>query len=537
MVLRKWLLIVVALLAYAGWTETRTNAQALPLARAAGTLPFDAAQNGFYSTAAVELDGVPLFRVASPANLKDGELSAIDRAMLVDAALQQIVATDRHGWPSYDASTLHVWTQRAGNEMTVQAADAHHSPLVIVTVTSVDAKYQESAPENVAASWATTLHNALVDALRKREPTVERANLAQVLRIAAGLAASTVLLLLVLRSLQRRMNALADELGESDSSSRSSTVHELRAFSAAFGAISWLIALLWFVGATWAFGLFSQTTALSRSFSRGGTAIGIIWIGFATANLLCDFLIARAAARWRIQQYLSSEERARVLLRVPTAARAIAHFKTVVLIMVAVVLTLGELGLPVASVVTIGGVVAIAITFGAQNVLRDVAGGIAVLYEDQYAIGDFVTINGQTGLVEQVTLRMVMIRDLAGSVVTISHSAVTSVSNYSRVWSRIDYKVSIAAEANPKAAIEAIVSSVEELAKEPEVAGSLKLPIEWIGVDAFSNGWTLIRASIRTAPLQQFTLRRALNSRVRHRLGEAGIAFGPPIEAQHIPLF
>ena len=73
--------------------------------------------------------------------------------------------------------------------------------------------------------------------------------------------------------------------------------------------------------------------------------------------------------------------------------------------------TMGEVGIPVGSVVTIGGLIAVAVSLAAQNFVRDFLNGFLVLFEDQYVIGDFVTINGMTGLVEALTLRMVQLRD------------------------------------------------------------------------------------------------------------------------------
>ena len=549
MILRTWLIVLVSLL-LCGFAETRVDAQSLPLVAPVSGTSLESTQNDPYSSAEVDLDGVPLFRVATPANV-DGHAAAVKRALLVESALQQLVATDAHGTPLYDPATFHVREHRDGDEIIVDANDTRHpTALTIVTVTSTDAKYQQTTPESVAASWQSSLQSALVDALRKREPSVERLHGRQIAQAALAIAIETALLFLALKSLRHRISRLTDELTEQEvltavspkadlhkTLSRSATLHHLRMASAASGALSWLIVLSWFVAATWALGLFSQTTALGRALTHGASAIVIIGIGSALANHFFDFAIARAASTWKIRQYLSSEEQARILLRVPTAASAVSRFKAFALVMFAVLLSLGQLGLPVGSVVTIGSIAALAVTFAAQNILKDVAAGIAVLYEDQYAVGDFVSINGHTGLVEQLTLRMVMIRDLAGSVVTVSHSAVTGVSNYSRIWSRIDYQISIAPEADPEAAVDAVRTSIEEFAKDPESHGALLLPIEWIGVDAFNKEWTLIRASFRTAPLQQFALRREINGCVRRRLAESGIPYGPPIEAQFIPVF
>jgi moderate conductance mechanosensitive channel len=528
-----WLIVCVSRL------MARADAQALPLvAPPASNGPFDSAQSGLYTTAAVDLDGVPLLRVAAPTTLRSGEIRAVDRATFVDAALQQLLTTDTRGVPLYDPSTLRVsWAYRGRNEVTIVASDAQYpTPVPIVSVTAADAKYQQSTLEDIAMSWQAILQRALVEALRKREPGVERQHLVEVARVAFGLAIEAALAIVVIRLLRRRIRGLTGELTHRAEVERSNLLHRLRLLSSAGAAIWWLIGLSWFLATAWALALFPQTTALSRSLSRGGTAIGIIWIGAGLLDKMGDLVIAWSANTWKIREYLSPKERDRILLRVPTAAQAISHFKTFVLFILAVFLTIGQLDLPVGSVVTIGGVIALAITLAAQNLLRDLLAGITVLCEDQYAVGDYVAINGYTGLVEQVTLRMVMIRDSAGRVVTISHGSVTVVSNFSRVWSRIDYQLSIAPEAAPKPAIDAIQASVEELAKEPKFQDLLMLPIEWIGVDAFTKDWTLIRASIRTAPLRQFALRREINSRVRTKLSEAGIPYGPPIDAQYIPL-
>jgi moderate conductance mechanosensitive channel len=546
----RWPFVVLCFMLCLSSVASRVDAQGLPLAATPGSAdPVDAVRSGLYTTVPVDLDGVPLFRVAARTDLRGGEISAVNRALLVDNALQQLLAGDARGKPLYDASTLQVFERGNGDGIVIGASDAQHPvPLTIVTVTSADAKYQQSTIDDVAASWQVTLQSALVEALRKRDPAIERRHVERVVEVAIGLTFGTAILVLILRSLRLSMSAGSDELAEIGEPPRESTrdyahalkrtrmLHRLGLLSATYGVLCWLIALAWFIAATWALGLFSQTTALSRLLSRGGTAIGIIWIGTAMLNRFVDLAIARAAATWKIRQYLSSEERARILLRVPTAASAAADFKTLALIVLAAFLTLGQLGLPIGSVVTIGGVAALAITLGAQNFLKDVVGGIAVLYEDQYAIGDFVTIDGHTGLVEDVTLRMVRIRDTAGSVVTISHSSVSAVSNFSRIWSRIVYLLSIGPEADPDVAIEAIRDCVGELSKDPHFGESLLLPIESVGVDAFTKDWTLIRASIRTAPLRQFALRREINVRVRRRLAEASIPIGPAIDAQYIPV-
>jgi small conductance mechanosensitive channel len=200
----------------------------------------------------------------------------------------------------------------------------------------------------------------------------------------------------------------------------------------------------------------------------------------------------------------------------------------------AVLATLSEIGIPVGSVITIGGVVAIGVSLAAQNFVRDFVNGFLILFEDQYVIGDFVSINAYSGMVEHLSLRMTQLRDISGNLITIPHSSVTSVVNHSRNWGRIDYRLSIHPTADLKKALGTINAAVEELAQERPWRGTI-FELEWIGVDALSSDWTLLRASIKTAPLRQKDLRRELNARVRDAMADAGLPLGAPIPAEFVP--
>jgi small conductance mechanosensitive channel len=152
-----------------------------------------------------------------------------------------------------------------------------------------------------------------------------------------------------------------------------------------------------------------------------------------------------------------------------------------------------------------------------------------VLFEDQYVVGDYITINAQSGIVENLSLRMAQIRDTGGNLITIPHSSVTSVVNHSRNWSRVDYRVSVDPGADIGKALAAVRYAIGEVAREERWRGMVLDPVEWIGVDGMSRDGIIIRASMKTAPLRQFELRRAINERVHARLLEANIGLGAPI--------
>jgi small conductance mechanosensitive channel len=293
--------------------------------------------------------------------------------------------------------------------------------------------------------------------------------------------------------------------------------------------IVWILVGVWFAALVWALLLFPETTPLAHRVVQTVLAVAAIWIGAGLLNRLLDLTIARVGTVLRSRRFASAEDRAREMLRIPTFTRAISGFKGVILIFVALLITLGEVGIPVWSVVTFGGLTAIGITLAAQNFVRDFVNGFLVLIEDQYVVGDYITIDAQSGIVENLTLRIVQMRDMGGNLITIPHSSVTSVINHSRNWSRVDYRVSIDPSADASKAMNLVRRAIESIAHDEHWHGVVLEPLEWIGVESLSRDGVIIRASMKTAPLRQFELRRAINDRVRVLFSENGIGFGAPV--------
>ncbi|MBV8436112.1 MAG: hypothetical protein JOY95_01195, partial [Silvibacterium sp.] len=267
---------------------SRVEAQTLPFSPQATAVPVDNSSKGLFTRAIVELNGVRLFSVAARADLRGAEVSAVNRALLVEQALHQLIAVAPNGTPVYDATTLHVTAHHDGDIVTIEATDAHHPvPLPIVTVTSTDAKDQLLPPDAIATLWQETLQNELVRELLELDPAVEKAHITHVAVIAVTLTVGTALLLVLLNALQRRSRTLADELFEGEelregdsmrnydtALRRARSVHHLRMHSSASGVLVWLTVLAWFIAAAWSLAQFSQTMALSLQLSHGITAIG-----------------------------------------------------------------------------------------------------------------------------------------------------------------------------------------------------------------------------------------------------------------------
>ncbi|MBD5654403.1 MAG: mechanosensitive ion channel family protein [Candidatus Eremiobacteraeota bacterium] len=516
-------------------------------------------QDTLYVSAPVVVDGATLFRVAVPISTPASELPVEARIADIETALEEILAKSSDNPRAstvFDPLSLRVHVNRMRDLAVLEAVDARHrTPLPIVTVTEDDAKYNASELGALSNNWGAIAQSALIRALERRQPAVERRNLDTIARVAIVLAALSLLVRFLVVYLRQRSRRLTSEIAAREDASPKEpdptaeeavpTKQRRRSFAlallnlaptrqlAVFAAIDetllWGIALAWFVAITWSLSLFATTTPIAQAIFHG--AFGVITTIILTGllNRILDIAIAQIGTPGRLMRRASSEEKARLLLRAPTIVAAISGAKTFILFFVAALSVLGQIGVPIGSVVPIGGVAAIALSLSAQNIVRDFLNGFLVLFEDQYVIGDYVTINAFSGIVEQLTLRMVQLRTTAGELVTIPHSAAISVVNQSRNWSRVDYRVPIDPASDVAKAVEIVRSEIEALARDAPWSQSILEPIEWIGIDGLSKDSAIVRASVRTAPLRQFELRREINAHVLVAFAAARIALGAPI--------
>lgn len=510
-------------------------------------------QQGLYVTAPVVLDGAPLFRIAALAKPIGDEIPIDTRVLLVENSLAQLIASDpdRHT-TVYDPKTFHVAVDREGSQYAIEAADARHTtPLTIVTVTSNDARVNAMGEYGVAQQWQGILQHALTRALEKRQPQNIRENLGLVARGSAALIALTLVVVVVWLWLQRNARHLERVVQERQQNAErdraqapaSAEVAEQRRRTLALlmrargpeqrlhrsrtlaSALLWGIALIWAAAITYALLLFPQTTAIGRFVMHAAGRIVFVWIIAGIVDRLAELSLVHFANAYA-RQGITSEERARRALRGPTITRAIGGFKTAVIFFIALLVTLSALQIPIASVVTIGGIAALAVGFAAQSLVRDMLNGLLVLVEDHYVVGDYVMIGEYNGIVENLTLRVVQLRDLRGYVITIPHSVVNQVVNASRNWARLDYRIAIDPKADLKLAIDTLRKTLEELEADDAWRDAIIDPVEWIGVEDVRNNGIVLRSVTKTAPLRQFDLHRVVNERVARAFDERGIALG-----------
>jgi small-conductance mechanosensitive channel len=227
-----------------------------------------------------------------------------------------------------------------------------------------------------------------------------------------------------------------------------------------------------------------------------------------------------AAAAASAERALIDERRHQRVRALGSILRSAA---SVTVIAIAGVVVLGDIGINLAPLLASAGVVGIAIGFGAQNLVRDYLAGIFMLLEDQYGVGDVITVGDATGTVETVTLRITRMRDVNGIVWHVRNGTIEKVGNESQGWARavIDFPVPYAADLTT---IRSVLSDTAlSLWNEPTWrAVMLEEPEVW-GAQELSSTEVTMRIVAKTAPLRQWEVEREMRVRVKAALDTAGI--------------
>jgi len=194
-----------------------------------------------------------------------------------------------------------------------------------------------------------------------------------------------------------------------------------------------------------------------------------------------------------------------------------------VILAVASFMLLSELGVPVAPILTAAGVVGLAVGFGAQNLVQDFISGFFILLEDQIRVGDVVQIGDKSGLVEKVTLRMVILRDQAGTVHFIRNGKIDVVSNMTKEFSHYVFTIGIAYREDVDEIIKVLKGIDEEMRKDAEFKDDILAPMEVLGLDSFGDSSVNIKARTKTKPIQQWRIGREFNRRIKKKFDELNI--------------
>lgn len=252
---------------------------------------------------------------------------------------------------------------------------------------------------------------------------------------------------------------------------------------------------------------------------KSGTILLIIAIA------LIAYLLIKLAYR-KFNTVITKEDTIREsdrILRMRTLSHLGYWLATIGLILAVVYMVLKELGVDVAPLLAGMGIMGLAFGFGGQYLIRDIITGIFILFEDQFHINHVIKVNDVAGLVEKITLRVTVLRDLQGSVIYIPNGEIKTVTNLTKEWSRALFNIGVAYKENVDHVMEVIKELGKEIKEDPYFGRLILKDLEMLGVDSFGDSSVNIKFMIQTIPIKQWEVGREFNRRLKNRFDELGI--------------
>lgn len=537
-----------------------------PLGAGGGNSPPLGVQRiGVLEVTTITLDGHDLFNIASPVVFnrnEPGDLVPVEvRARQIETHLGQVVGQALQYLT--DNVELEILETEVESVIQVSIQDMNQLPVIFATIGNLpelrglltiidsDAQYHGVTKRELAETWRDVLDEELQKALASRLPGA----LQQRLRLTGLLLLVGLLITLALvgtwqvlgwrkRILEQRKanktSGLAPPLPEEDGRFLSRALpytisldQRLHLVALLRWLMFWSIAFVWIATLASILYQFPETRRYASGLFSTPALLLLIWFVAGFVNRIANLTIDRIAHAWEKNELGSVENIQQKSMRISTIIRAAKGLKTTLIYSLALLWLLQVLNLAPASLLAFGAVAALAISFAAQNLVKDLVNGVLILLEDQYAIGDLVSTGSVTGIVENLNLRITQIRGEDGRLVTLPNSLIAQVENLSRTWSRATLKIDVAYGTNVDQALAVVQQTAQHMAQDPTWSYLILDPTEALGVEAITHAGLTLLLWIRTRPLKQFLVAREFRRRLRIAFEQADITIGVPQQVWH----
>jgi small conductance mechanosensitive channel len=213
-------------------------------------------------------------------------------------------------------------------------------------------------------------------------------------------------------------------------------------------------------------------------------------------------------------------------VRIDTLRGVLASALRALIVVAAFVAVLSELGVNVTALLAGVSILGLAVSFGAQSLVKDVITGFFILLEDQYGVGDVVRVNGPGGLaggVEAVSLRTTVLRDLEGTAHVIPNGEIKTVSVLSKDWARAVADIDVPYDVSLDQMLELLTRVATALHDDPEWNNKFLEPPEVLGVQALTPTAVTLRVLMKVQPKEQWPVSREFRRRMKNALDKAGL--------------
>jgi small-conductance mechanosensitive channel len=236
-------------------------------------------------------------------------------------------------------------------------------------------------------------------------------------------------------------------------------------------------------------------------------------------------------ARGRVSQLFLEHHAAaaeRRLQRATTMGGLLKNITTGVIATIVVFMVVAQLGYNIAPLIASAGIIGVALGFGAQSLVKDFLGGVFLMLEDQYGVGDIVTLGTNSGTIEAVGLRVTRLRDVNGTVWYVRNGEILAVGNMSQEWARTVLDVPVALTEDLDRVRGVLAEVAQTVWADPEYGPVILEEPEVWGVEHWGPDGVVMRLVVKTAPQEQWKVARELREQIKDRFGAEGIQIQLP---------
>ena len=209
--------------------------------------------------------------------------------------------------------------------------------------------------------------------------------------------------------------------------------------------------------------------------------------------------------------------------RILTLTSIIHGLIKIILWVIVVMIILQKFGLNIAPILAGAGIIGLAVGFGAQELVRDFISGFFIILENHIRSGDVAIINGTGGLVEKIEFRTTTLRDFSGVVHIFQNGKISDISNMTKDWSAMVFDIGVAYKENPQVVMDLMKQVGDELQNDPEFKDKIIEPMEIFGLDKFADSAIIIKARLKTKPIQQWAVGREYRKRLKYAFDQHNI--------------
>jgi small-conductance mechanosensitive channel len=257
--------------------------------------------------------------------------------------------------------------------------------------------------------------------------------------------------------------------------------------------------------------------------SQTGWAIFLI-IGVCLGTYMMIRRIAPLAIRRTVRRQMKKRPKVEREKRVQTLVRLITTISAIGLGILATFFVLQQLGINMTTPLVGLGVFGVAVGFGAQYLIRDLIAGFFVYLENQYNVGDVIRMGDVAGIVEELSLRRTVLRDLDGARHMIANGEIRIVSNLTQEWSRAHLNISVAYKEDLDRVMVLMRQTWEEMKQDPNWGPDMLAETPWLlRVDEFGSSGITIKMVGETRPIKQWDVMGEFRRRIKKVFDEQGI--------------